>query len=368
MRVLHWCDSFLPAIGGVETLGGHLAAEQRRRGHDVTVVVLRWDAEAPAHEDLGGVAVYRQPFANALLKNDLGAMRRQADWLARLLAERRPEVIHLHHFGYTLLLYLLARPARRIPCLFTLHTPIAEDVLPRAMLVRALGSCDRIAAVSHALLEELRAFDPGAASRASVVWNGLREPSGRPRPLCLAPEVLLCLGRLGREKGFDVALRAFAQVARNRPAARLVIAGQGAERPALERLAGSLGLAENVDFAGAVDRSLVPALMNGAGVVLVPSRWQEPFGLVALEAAQMGRPVVASRVGGLAEVVEDGRTGLLVAPEDPVALAAAVERLLDRPGFARELGLRARERALREFSMERCADRYEEAYRRIASA
>ncbi len=95
----------------------------------------------------------------------------------------------------------------------------------------------------------------------------------------------------------------------------------------------------------------------------MPSRWAEPFGLVALEAQLAGRPVVASRVGGVPEFVIDGETGLLVPPDDPVALAAALRRLVADPLLARQLTLAARAQAVDKFSIARCAAEYEAVYR-----
>jgi glycogen(starch) synthase len=98
----------------------------------------------------------------------------------------------------------------------------------------------------------------------------------------------------------------------------------------------------------------------------MPSRWEEPFGLVAVEAALMARPVVASRVGGLAEVVADGETGLLVDKEDPAALARAVTHLLKNPATAERMGQAARRRARELFGFERQVDAYDGLYQRLA--
>ncbi len=98
----------------------------------------------------------------------------------------------------------------------------------------------------------------------------------------------------------------------------------------------------------------------------MPSRWEEPFGLVAVEAALMARPVVASRVGGLAEVVADGETGLLVDKEDPAALARAVTHLLKNPATAERMGQAARRRARELFGFDRQVDAYDGLYQRLA--
>ena len=126
-----------------------------------------------------------------------------------------------------------------------------------------------------------------------------------------------------------------------------------------------MGIDAHVDFVGWVDPAKIPELINAATVVVVPSRWEEAFGLVALEAAQMARPVVGTRVGGLPEVVRDGETGLVVPKEDPVALADAMIRLLADPRRATAMGQNARRRALEHFGWEHFLDAYDALYRRL---
>jgi glycogen(starch) synthase len=123
-----------------------------------------------------------------------------------------------------------------------------------------------------------------------------------------------------------------------------------------------LGVAEHVTFLDWVSPDRVLELMNKATLVIVPSRWPEPFGLVALEAAMMGRPVVASAVGGLPEIVEHGVSGLLVPPNDHEALAAAVDKILRDPSAARLLGPTARQRARAVFDFAAFVDAYEQSY------
>jgi glycogen(starch) synthase len=142
----------------------------------------------------------------------------------------------------------------------------------------------------------------------------------------------------------------------------LVLAGEGPARPELERLATALGVAPAVEFVGGVAPEDVPALINTASLVVVPSRWDEPFGLVAVEAALMQRPVVATRVGGLVEAVEHGITGLVVDKEDPDALANAIVALLEDPATADRMAAAARKRARQRFAWDRCVDAYDRLY------
>ena len=123
-----------------------------------------------------------------------------------------------------------------------------------------------------------------------------------------------------------------------------------------------------VDFRGWVQPQDVPALLNQATLLLVPSRWQEPFGLVALEGMRMARPIVATRVGGLPEIVIPGETGLLVEREDDAGMAEAMLHLLARPTLAVDMGSAGRARARSVFSFTGMVDAYEALYRQLVDA
>ena len=159
-------------------------------------------------------------------------------------------------------------------------------------------------------------------------------------------------------------LRAFAQARLQVPSLELDIAGRGPLEPALRALAKELGLEGAVRFLGHV--APIQRAIEGATVVVVPSMG-EGFGMVALEAMERARPVVAAEIGGLGELVEDGVTGYLVPPGEAEQLADAIVRLASDPGRAAELGQAGRRRALEEFLQERCTDRTEALYRRALS-
>ena len=156
----------------------------------------------------------------------------------------------------------------------------------------------------------------------------------------------LYLGRLVPNKGCDVLLRAMERL----PGRTLLVLGEGPERSALESLAMSLGLGDRVDFGGWASPDRVGAMLRQSRALVVPSLWPEPFGLVALEAYRESCPVVASRVGGLADLVEDGQTGFLVPPDDPSSLAEAMGKLL-LPELAEAMGARGRRMAGERFAM-----------------
>ena len=174
-----------------------------------------------------------------------------------------------------------------------------------------------------------------------------------------AEPTLLCVGRLIPIKGHLVILRALAQARARVPGVTLAVAGRGPLEPALKTYARELGLEDAVDFLGFV--SPVQRAIENAAIVVVPSLG-EGFGMVALEAMERARPVIASAVGGLPEIVSDGETGLVVPAGDAEALADAIVALAGDLDRAAAMGSVARKRALAEFPPDRSATRIEELY------
>lgn len=361
MRILHWTEHYRPLIGGTELLVERLAEEQQRGGHAALVVTDRL-ANLAAAETCGEVAVRRLPFSEVLRAKDAAAIGRVVSELVDLKREFRPDVVHLHFNGMTAWFHLLSAGLAECPTVVTLHTPFDALPVSKEMIGRVLRGATELVAVSAALRRELGERDAEQASRCVVVHNGFPVPARERQELRIDPPVLLCLGRLSREKGVDRALRAMAALAPRLPAGRLIVAGDGPERVELEALARELGLSERVAFRGWIEPERVAEAIDEATIALVPSVWREPFGLVALQAAQRGRPVVASATGGLPEVVIAGETGVLVPAGDAVALAEAVAALLARPEELRRLGTNAAQRAAGHFSIARCAADYAEVY------
>jgi glycogen(starch) synthase len=215
------------------------------------------------------------------------------------------------------------------------------------------------------VLTSARQLAPEITPCSSLIYFGFDAPNFFPEPLRFDEPRLLCLGRLVYEKGFDLVLTAFASIIKRFRSLRLIIASDGPARPALERQAAELGLTGVVDFIGWVESDRMPALLNSATMVVMPSRVIEGFGFVAMEAAMMGRPVVATRSGGLTEAVVEGETGLLVERENSAALADAIASLLDRPEVARKMGQAAQTRARAMFKSEQHVDAFDALYRQL---
>ncbi len=367
MKVLYWTPHFLPSIGGSEVMASRLLPALQARGHEFVVLTsAHRDADA-AVEDVGGVEVRRFAMARALADRDIHGIAAVVRHLAAVADAFRPDLIHVNHAGPTAFFHLRTWRPGRAPVVLTFHTPLpdradAGDTVLGAML----RSSTWITAVSASTLADVRTIAPAIAGRSSVIYNGVPLPGTAPAPPPPHPH-LLYVGRLAHEKGVDLVIRALAIVRRQMSCVRLTIAGDGPVRDALHALALACGVADAVSWTGWVPPAEVPALMNASTLVIVPSRYREPFGLVAVEAALMRRPVVAARVGGLEEVIVDRNTGVLVPPDDAEALASAITELLPQPNIRDRLADAACRRARQCFSLDACAGTYDTLYRRLAA-
>ena len=309
--------------------------------------------------------MYRFPFLEVLESREprrILELRRQ---LAGLLQHFRPDLVHAFYASYSSFFLESALPAS-VPAVLTLHDTYPDLALrPDSALGSLLYRADWVTTCSPAVLRRTIGQVPSIAARASAITNALPLPDLAPTPVSVDPPRLLCLGRVVPAKGFDIALRAFVLIHARFPTARLAIAGDGHALGALRELARDLAVAPWVDFLGWIEPPEVPALIAAASVVLMPSTGFEPFGLVALQAAQMGRPIVASRIGGLQDVVLEGETGLLSEPGDAAGLAAATCSLLSNRLLATLMSLAAYEYARTEYRWERHVEEYVDLYTRL---
>jgi glycogen(starch) synthase len=364
-RILTWANPYWPTIGGGPLLAARLMPALAAAGHELVVLADRRPDDLPQEDERDGVRIIRLPFRRAL-GGDLRAFAAARRRVIEVKVALRPQLIHLYSLGYAELFhYETAAPS--VPVLATLHRTFPPGAYASDGIIgRTLRTADWVTACSRSVLEETCARVSGLRSRASAILNALPEPADDITAPAFDPPRLLCVGVAEPHKGFDVAIAAMADLLPSLPTLTLTVAGGGSALPALRDQARRLGIEHAVSFLGATAPDDVPALIRGASVVLMPSR-VEPFGLVALEAAQGARAIIASRVGGLPEIVVDDETGLLVSSDDPSAIVGAVQALLRDPRRAAELGLTARRRARDHFSWKHFVERYDDIIRRLAN-
>jgi glycogen(starch) synthase len=339
----------------------------RERGYEFVVVTRQDDPDLPEEDHYQGIRVYRFPGCKALAEGNVDQLMYVRFQVKSLKQTFEPDLVHINSLGPSALFYFdTAKAAHPVPSLVTLHGERHLVNQPNLLIQDILRSADWVTACSAALLEHGRQLVPEIIPHSSVIYNGLSLPSVLPSPLSFDPPVLLCVGRLVAEKGFDLALEAFTSIVDRFPVVRLAIVGDGPVRSDLEKRASELGIDGLVTFLGQVTPDNVMAILNKATIVIIPSR-EEAFSLVALEAALMARPVVATNVGGLPEVVVQKKTGFLVEQDDSGALAEAIEFLLKHPKTATEMGKASRRRAQEVFGWKRYEDSYDFIYRRLIS-
>lgn len=177
-------------------------------------------------------------------------------------------------------------------------------------------------------------------------------------------KLILCVGRLVPQKGIEYFIRAIPLIARRYPEAKYIIVGEGWSRDLLEAEARATGQNQKIKFTGFASDKDVIELMTSADVLIVPSIY-EPFGIVALEGMATGVPVVASKVDGLAEVIEHDRTGIFVYPRSPESIAWGIDRVLSDPDHARRLAANAKDKLHKAYSWEAVAMKTVEVYRKV---
>lgn len=296
--------------------------------------------------------------------------------LRSLFGRLQPACVNVHYPGAaTLTLLLAARLCRpRIRVVLSFHGADLEALSSRSfwhrgLLRLALRMADGVVCCSAGLGAQLRAAAPAVSYRDHVVHNGVDveqikalSSQGELPSALQGVEFIVSVGTFEEKKGHDLLMRAFVDVRRLFPSLHLVLVGRdGPFRKRLEQLREELQLSASVTFLTDLPHGDALRVMARARAFVLASR-REPFGIVLLEASVLELPIVATRVGGVAEIVEDRRSGRLVPAEDPPALAEAIVEVLGANEQATQLGQAAAERVRSCFTWHQAFAAYEEIY------
>ena len=392
MRIAQLSTRFPPGPGGVERHVHEIAKRLADRGHSVTCYtsdlyqefpMRRLEPSVPRRESVDGFTVVRLPVWSGPGELHYPFFR----GLGAALAKDAPEVVHAHTYGtnHAAVARRYARATGR-PFVLTAHyhPPWSihggwlrhriRNFYDHRLAAPIVQSASRLVVQSHEeerLLREhgfalppVAIVPPGYTPlpRADDGATSFATSLGLPGPF------VLFVGRLATNKGLLALVEGFATLARTDPTASLVLVGaDDGMGPAVDAKAAALGLTGRVVRTGflADERRLASAYRE-ARVFALPSQY-EAFGLALLEALAQGTPVIASRVGGIPEFVEDGRAGLLVTPESSSEIAAALGRLWNDPAERRSLGEFGRDQVVPRFDWDRVTDRLEAIYREVAA-
>jgi glycosyltransferase involved in cell wall biosynthesis len=346
----------------------HIDPERNWGGGEAQVLGLLQNLSQWGHRnDLATPAdgeLFRRPLPNVrkiplTVRNDLDV--RGIPALRRLIRQERYDVVHLHTKRAHALSLWLPRGERRPKYIVTRRMDYPE---PKNCYTRYLYNrrVDGVVAISRSVLNCLLAagVDPGSirliySGIDPLPFSGLLSDDQRAND----PAVIAMLAVLEERKGHRFLLDA-ARVLKDRGRRiRYVFAGDGSHKAQLQRTVQTLRLEEDVSFVGFVRD--VPKLVSSIDVLVLPSLY-EGLGVAALEGMAAAKPVVATRVGGLVESIVDGETGFLVPPQDGVALADAIEKLVADPSMARAMGRKGAARVLSNFTIEQMASQNEAYY------
>ncbi len=292
--------------------------------------------------------------------------------LVTYLRRENVRAINIHYptIGAASLLLARSLADSNVPVVLSFHGSDLKAVheagpLHRRIWTGIIARCDAVVACSRALADEIAHCFPDVGRKLHVVHNGVDGAACREAHASAAlpselrdRRFIACVATFEEKKGQDVLLAGFRTVARAVPALCLALVGRSGPTldslraaAADEALDGRVFLFPDHDHAGTL------AVMAAADLLVLPSR-QEPFGIVILEAASLGIPVVASRVGGIPEIIEDRRSGILVPPDDVAALRDAILAMLRDPGLARRYAARLRAAAEARFTWRQATERY----------
>jgi len=344
LRVCLVTASYRPYPSGVSEHVHHLAEALRDLGQEVSVLTTsfpgfgRHDSSVPVKRIGRGLLI---PLNRSY--GILPVSLRMSSQVKLSLHNGDFDIVHCHGLVWPEIAYWAMRHSRSVTLFtiltagFRIHT--AGSRLFRRVFRKQLAKIDGRIAISHRARQAAEPYVPG---EFRIIPSGVDltrfHPGVLPRPERKpGQQRILFLGRLDARKGIEVLLRAMPQVAHSLPNARLVVAGRGPLERDARRLAQRLGIPSRVDFLGSVPLEDLPGLYAGSEVYCAPSHGGETLGIVLLEAMASGTPVVASRIPGYDETIREGVDGILVPPDDPAGLAAALVRLLADESLRRRL-------------------------------
>lgn len=351
-------------VGGLERNVVNQVREGDALGQSVSVICLeRRGVLADRVEELGGrvFCLNKRPGIKVSLIRKLRS----------IFQELRPDIIHTHQITT---LFYSGLPAKSLRNTRVVHTEHGLPLVASRAKTRWLGRwaglyCDLFFCLTKEMADELRKYRIVPGRKIRTIRNGIEtenyrergDPEALRRSLGIPGEapVIGTVGRLAEIKQYDLLIRSFAQVKRHCPDAHLLLVGDGPERPALNHLVEDLGLASCVHFAGY--QAKVNEYLHAMTCFALTSR-SEGTPQAVLEASIAGLPVVATSVGGLPEVIENGCTGVLFSPGDGEALTQALLKIIQDRQLARRLGEAASQRVQSMYGIGRMAREYHEHF------
>ena len=376
MKIAMCVPFFFPHFGGTEKYVKDLSLELLSRGHEVTVITnnVPKEAGAPSKENMEGLDVIRLDAMNFIYL--------PVSFKFNLSMLKGFDLVHSHcpAFGFTRAI----RNRLRAPHIVTYHcdTTISENFLGRKMPKWLIKSVEELTNMyarwvlpkvdviintteSYASTSPVMKKLPHKAVPIGIhyeLFDASRQKQGITEASRDRKKVLF-LGRFASNKGIDYLVRAIPAVLKEVPDAKFVLCGDGEEKPHIEEFIDKVGVRSHIEFRGKVNLDEMVQLYSTAAMYVFPSiNRLEAFGIVQLEAMSCSTPVIASNIPGVNNVMEEGKSGLLVEPRDIEGLSAAIIKLLKDPDLARSMGVRGRQLVETKYNWKTIGDQIEAIY------
>lgn len=380
MKVALCSDWVYPTVGGVQSHIDGLASQLTTLGYEVVIVTK--DMHDGENINPSNKTMIREIKTKSIAPIKHVIVPPSKEDLIKVMKKEKFDVVHAHHaFTPTALLSLDAAKNLGIPTVLTNHSisiANSSDILWNSMsqilfpLKKYINEADCIIAVSNAASEFIGRFTEN--KDIIVIPNGVNvtkfSQSKYPDPGLLDPSrlelpFLFAVGRLSFRKGFHLLIEAMPNILKEVPDAQLYIAGKGYMMTFLEGLSNSLGLNNNVNFLGYVSEEALPWLYKNSDVFIFPSITAESFGITLIEAMSARRAVVASKIGGVPEIIEDRMNGLLFNPWDSKGIAEKTLEILENEKLSNFLGENAFKTAEKKYSWPIVSGQIEQVYRDV---
>lgn len=377
MKVCIVCPVYHPGLGGIGRQAVSLTEELHRRGINLFVITRKLEGVSSFKSDIKSIKVWAfRPHAYRIEKKTVSNLLTSVTFSLNLLfalAKRRKDydMVHFHGAGIPLLITL--------PFLKFIDKKIVAKVSSAKLGIEAGSFYNKYGIIGRLFIRILKIADAFVAI-SDEIKEGLLTEGYKQNRVWQIPnfvdlsvffqthrnqsnsKTVIFSGALDRRKGIEILLEALKEVSESVPDVRLIILGDGLMRDALKAKANDLGIGGIVTFKGQVEN--VSDYLRNAGLFVLPS-YQEGLPNSLLEAMACGLPVIASKIGGVVDVVEDGKSGILFEPGDVSRLASAMIKLLNDNELRMRLGKEARKRIVDSFSIDRIADEYISLYERL---
>lgn len=376
-NILLLVNDYLPSIGGAQNVVQNLAQQLKARGHNVCIVVNKSPKTLPKAEVIDGIEVVRirMGLPRKSLRSYFGFLKQfpvALFVLYKIFKKRKIDIVNVHFVSTGNGLYAsIFKMLFKFPLIVSVHGTDVEQLPAQSFIHRwvakiCLNKADIITGCSQHMIEAVRKLTAIADQKYFIIRNGINLSEFSDKSVYQHPTpYIFSIGRFVYKKGFDILIDAFHAFSLEVKDVELIIAGDGEQKEEMEKSIVALKLESKVHLIGYADRATAVQLFNGCDFFVLPSR-EEALGIVNLEAMAACKAIVATRVGGVPEIIEDQMNGLLVEAENSQALCEAMLILSKSAQMKEDMGRRGASLVEKTFNWNTVADQYLQAYQRAS--